>query len=128
VSQENVALLRDVYRLVRKGDPRELLELIAADAAWEGAPGTKWKACENGHDVAKTLLWRGTVHRLRTAELIDVGDRVVVGLVGTRMNRLGAPWWGFKIFQVVTVRNGKVTRIQDFGRREQAFAEVGLAA
>lgn len=126
MSKENLALVGDVYRLMRKGDPRELLELIDPEARWEGAEGTKWKACENGHEVAKTLLWRSAVHRLRPSELIDVGDRVVVGLVGTRMNRLGAPWWGFKIFQVVSVRDGRVVRIQDFGRREQAFAEVGL--
>lgn len=126
MSKENVAVVRDVYRLMRKGDPRELLELIDPAATWRGAEGTKWKPCENSQEVAKTLLWRAAVHRLRTSELIDVGDRVIVGVIGTRMNRLGAPWWGFKIFQVVTVREGKVVRIQDFGRREHAFAEVGL--
>ncbi len=126
MSRESVALVRDVYQLVRKGDPRDLLDLIDANATWQGAPATKWKACENGQDVAKTLLWRGAVHKLRATETIDVGDRVLVGLTGTRMNRLGAPWWGFRIFQVVTVRDGKVTRIEDYGRREEALAAVGL--
>jgi ketosteroid isomerase-like protein len=55
-----------------------------------------------------------------------VGDHVIVGLAGTRMNRLGAPWWGFKIFQVVTVRDGRITSIRDFGRRHEALAAAGL--
>ena len=128
MSKEAVDRVREAYHLSRRGDPRELLSLVAADARWEGAAGTKWRACETGEDVAKTLLWRAAVHRLRAVEFLDVGDHVVVGLAGTRMNRLGAPWWGFRIFQVVTVRNGKITHIRDFGRRQEALAAVGLNA
>ncbi len=118
--------VREAYRLSRRGDPRLILELIHPDATWQGVPGARWKACENGHEVAKTLLWRGAAHRFRPAEVIDVGDRVVVGLRGTRMNRLGAPWWATKIYQVVTVRDGRIQRIQDYARREHALQAVGL--
>jgi ketosteroid isomerase-like protein len=126
VARDAAAVVQDVYRLMRRGNPRELLDLIDPAATWQGAEGTKWKACENGEEVAKTLLWRGTVHRLRATEVIPVGNKVLVGLVGTRMNRLGAPWWGFKLFQIVSVRDGRIVRIQDFGRREPALAELGL--
>jgi ketosteroid isomerase-like protein len=126
LSKEAVERVREAYRLSRRGDPRELLDLIAPDARWEGAPGTNWKACDNAADVAKTLLWRAAAHRLRAVEFVDVGDHVVVALAGTRMNRLGAPWFGFKIFQVIAVRNGKIASIRDFGRRQEAFAAVGL--
>jgi len=74
------------------------------------------------------LLWRGAVHRLRATSFVDVGDLVVVTVAGTRMSRLGAPWWAWRIFQVVTVRDGKIARIQDFPRRAEAFAAVGLKA
>lgn len=128
MSKEAVERVREAYGLMRRGDPRQLLELVDSKATWEGAAGTKWKPCDNGHDVAKTLLWRGAVHRLRAVEFLDVGDHVVVGLAGTRMNRLGAPWFSWRIFQIVTVRNGKIVRIRDFGRREEALAAVGLKA
>ena len=126
MSAAAVERVREAYRLTRRGDPRELLELIAPDAVWEGAEGTRWKACESGEEVAKTLLWRAAVHRLRPGEVVDVGDRVVVTVRGRRMGHLGAPWWSSKIFQVVTVRDGRIARIQDYGRREEAFASVGL--
>jgi ketosteroid isomerase-like protein len=120
VTAANVERVREAYRLVRHGDPRRLLELVAPDAVWEGTE------CKNGQHVAKTLLWRGAMHRLRATDFVDVGDRVVVTLTGTRMNRLGAPWWGWRIWQVVTMRDGRIVRIQDFPRRDDAFAAVGL--
>ena len=126
MSREAVEHVREVYRLSRRGNPHDLLALIADDATWEGAAGTKWRACDNGLDIAKTLLWRAAAHRLRAVEFLDVGDHVVVGLAGTRMNRLGAPWFGFRIYQVIAVRNGKIASIRDFGRRQEAFAAVGL--
>jgi ketosteroid isomerase-like protein len=126
VSAANVERVREAYRLTRRGNPRELLDLVAPDAVWEGAEGTSWKPCETGDEVAKTLLWRAAVHRLRTSEVVDVGDRVIVSVRGRRMSRLGAPWWSWKIFQVVTVRDGRIARIQDFGRRDDAFGSVGL--
>lgn len=128
MSKEAVDRVKEAYRIARRGRPTDILEYIHPEATWEGAAGTKWKACEGGGEVAQTLLWRGAAHRLRAVEFVDVGDRIVVGLTGSRMNHLGAPWWGWKIFQVVTVRDGRIVRMQDFGRREDAFAEVGLKA
>jgi ketosteroid isomerase-like protein len=128
MSEATVECVRQAYRLTRRGDPRDLLELVARDATWEGAEGTDWKACENGEQVAKSLLWRGAVHRLRATELVAVGSQVVVGVSGRRLARLGAPWWARKMFQVVTVRDGRIARIKDYGTRREAFAAVGLEA
>lgn len=126
MSDATVARVKEVYGLARRGDPRRLLDFVQSDASWEGVAGMRWKACETGNEVVEALLWRGAVHRLRATEVVDVGDRVIVGLAGTRMNRLGAPWWGRRIFQLVTVRDGKISHIQDFGRRDQALAAAGL--
>jgi ketosteroid isomerase-like protein len=122
LADSNLERVREAYGLIRRGDPRRLLDFIAADAVWEGTD------CEDGQQIAKTFLWRGAMHRLRATDFVDVGDRVVVTLTGTRMNRLGAPWWGWRIWQVVTVRDGQIVRIQDFPRRHDAFAAVGLRA
>jgi ketosteroid isomerase-like protein len=124
VSEATVERVRQAYRLIRRGNPRDLLELVAPGAVWETTKGTT--ACEGAEEVTKALLWRGAVHRLRATSFVDVGDRVVVTLAGTRMARLGAPWWAWRIFQVVTVREGKIARIQDFPRRADAFGAVGL--
>jgi ketosteroid isomerase-like protein len=126
VADATVETVRRAYALVRRGNPAELLELIAPDATWTGVEDATWEPCTTGEQVAKTLLWRGAVHRLRGAEFVDVGNQVVVGVTGRRLGRLGAPWWAWKFFQVVTVRDGKLVRIQDYARRADAFAAVGL--
>ena len=124
MSEATVERVRQAYRLIRRGNPLDLLELVAPDAVWESADGAK--ACDGRDQLTKTLLWRGAAHRLRATSFVDVGDRVVVTVAGTRMGRLGAPWWAWRIFQVVTLRDGKIARIQDFPRRADAFAAVGL--
>jgi ketosteroid isomerase-like protein len=123
VSDATVERVRDAYRLIRRGDPRELLELLHPEAVWHGVDGRG----QQGMDaVAKALLWVGAAHRLRATEFVDVGDRVVVVVIGRRMNKLGASGWRRKIFQVVVVRDGKISEIQDYADREAAFASVGL--
>ena len=72
MSDATVERVRQAYRLIRRGNPLELLELVAPDAVWEGT-------CEGGEQLAKTLLWRGAVHRLRATSFVDVGDRVEIG-------------------------------------------------
>jgi ketosteroid isomerase-like protein len=123
---ETVEQVKRLYKLSRRGNPLELLELLAPDARWEGAEGTRWKACETGEEVAKTILWRGAANRFRPSDLVPVGGQVVLTLNGRRMTNLGASLWRSRIYQVVTVRGGKITRIQDFRRREEALAAVGL--
>jgi hypothetical protein len=58
--------------------------------------------------------------------MIDLGDRVLVQLRGRRLERLGAKGLIPRLFQIVVVREGKVASIQDYGRREEAYAAAGL--
>lgn len=126
MSRETVDTVKEAYRLARRGNPQDLLELLDPDVTWAGVDGVRWKPCENADEVVKTLFWRATMHRFRAAEAIDLGDTVVVGLRGTRLGRLGAPWWAFKLFQVVTVRGGRIVGIRDYARRGDALAAAGL--
>jgi hypothetical protein len=51
---------------------------------------------------------------------------VLVQLRGRRLERLGARGLVPRLFQIVVVRDGKVASIQDYGRRDEAFAAAGL--
>ena len=125
MSKATVARVRDAYRLIRRGDPRQLLDFVDREVVWRGTDGREQRGSEA---VLKALLWAGAVHRLRATDFVDVGDRVVVSVTGRRMNRLGAAWWGRRIFQVVAVRDGQIVEIADYASRNEAFAAVGLKA
>ena len=119
--------VRQAYGLARRGDRRQLQELIAADATWHPAREGAWNPCRDGETVIKTLLWRaGGANKLRLGTAIELGDRVVVQLKGKRLERLGAKGFIPRLFQIVQVRDGKIVRMQDYPQREAAMAAAGL--
>ena len=102
-------------------------ELIADEATWEPASDGAWNPCLDGQMVLKTLMWRaGSANKLRPGDAIELGDRVVIQLRGKRLERLGAKGLIPRLFQIVEVRDGKIVRMQDYPRREAAFAAAGL--
>jgi ketosteroid isomerase-like protein len=124
VADATAERVRETYRLLRRGDPRELPELLHDDVVWRQADG---RTVSGPLEVAKALLWTAAMHRVRVGEVLGVGDRAVVTLTGRRMGRLGASGLlARKIFQVVVVRDGKIAGIEDYGDRAEAFAAVGL--
>jgi hypothetical protein len=58
-------------------------------------------------------------------ELIDAGDRVVVGLAGPRFSEV--PWAPLKgqIYVVYTLRDGRIVQMDDYLRRADAIAAAG---
>ena len=122
-------LVKEAYALAKRGDHRSLRKLIADDATWYPAKEGAWNPCPDGDWIVRTLMWRcGPANRFRPGETIELGDRVLLQLRGTRMGRLGARGFRGKLFQIVEVRGGKIVRMQDYPGREEALAAAGLQA
>jgi len=122
----NEEAVTEVFRLARRADHRELRLRLDDEVSWLPASTAKWNPCTNVDDVVRTLLWRAEANRLRPGEMIDLGDRVFVQLRGRRLERLGAKGFVPRLFQIIVLRNGKIVSIQDYGRREEAYAAAGL--
>jgi ketosteroid isomerase-like protein len=127
-SSKNADAVREVYELARRANHRELRTRLRDDVTWDPAREGAWRPCSTADEVVRTLLWRARANRLRPAETIDLGDRVLVQLHGRRLGRLGAKGWMPKLFQIVVLRDGKVVSISDYARREDALAAAGLKA
>jgi ketosteroid isomerase-like protein len=127
MASRNQETISTVFQLARRADHRTLRMHLHEDATWQPASTAKWRACSTADDVVRTLLWRAEANRLRPGEMIDLGDRVLVQLRGRRLERLGAKGLIPRLFQIVVVREGKVASIQDYGRREEAYAAAGLS-
>jgi ketosteroid isomerase-like protein len=121
-------IVREAYGVAKRGDRRRLQELIADDATWYPAREGAWNPCRDGDTIVKTLLWRsGSANRLRPGSTtIELGDRALIQLRGRRLERLGAKGLIPRLFQIVEVRDGKIVRMQDYPRREDAMAAAGL--
>jgi ketosteroid isomerase-like protein len=123
---DNLTAVREVYALARRADHVELRRRLRDDVTWYPAREGAWKPCENADEVVRTMLWRANMNRLRPGEMLDVGDRVLIQLRGTRLDRLGAKGIIPRLFQVIVVRDGKVVSIRDYPRREDALAAAGI--
>ena len=121
--------VHEAYGRARRGDRTGLRELIADDATWHPAREGVWNPCRDGDMIVKTLVWRsGRANKMRPGETIDLGDRVLIQLRGKRLERLGAKGFFPRLFQIVEVRDGRIVRMQDYPRREEALAAAGLKA
>lgn len=124
----NVAIVREVYDLARRANHKELRLRLDDDVVWNPAREGAWRPCTNADEVVRTLLWRAGVLKMRPADTIDLGDRVLVQLRGRGLARLGARGLVAHLFQIIVLRGGKVVSIQDYPRRSDALAAAGLEA
>jgi ketosteroid isomerase-like protein len=122
----NEEAVTEVFQLARRADHRTLRTRLADDVSWHPASTGKWNPCTTVDEVVRTLLWRAEANRLRPGDMIDLGDRVLVQLRGRRLERLGAKGFVPRLFQIIVLRDGKIASIQDYGRREDAYAAAGL--
>ena len=119
--------VREAYALAKRGDHRHLRQLIADDATWHPPREGDWNPCREGDMIVRTLVWRsGMANRLRPAQTIALGDRVLVELRGVRLRRLGIKGFRPRLFQIIEVRGGKIVKMQDYPNREEAMAAAGL--
>jgi ketosteroid isomerase-like protein len=123
----NVETIREVYDLARRAKHQELRAKLAPDVTWDPAREGLWKPCTNADEVVKTLLWRAGMNKLRPFDFLDLGDRVVMQVRGRGIGRLGAKGGFFpRLFQIVTLRDGRVVAIHDYASRDDAYAAAGL--
>ena len=123
----NEDAIEEIFTLARRADHRALRARLHDDVTWHPASTAKWNPCTTADEVVRTLLWRAEANRLRPGEMIDLGSRVLVQLRGRRLERLGAKGLVPRLFQIIALRDGKIASIQDYGRREEAYAAAGLS-
>jgi ketosteroid isomerase-like protein len=112
----NARRSRDLARLESQFDPRVVHQGVLPKLV-----------CNNRQEVLENVQRRFSrddfgVDRL---ELIDAGDRVLVGLAGPRFREV--PWAPLngQIYVVYTIRGGRIVRMEDFLTRAEAMAAAG---
>jgi ketosteroid isomerase-like protein len=123
MSQENVEIVR------------RFLVVDDLDAALEYAdPGIVWnpveESCAHGHDAvrASTARWKSEWddYELLPEEFADVNDRVVVTVRFRARGRGSGVEVDARLYDVFTLRAGKIIRMDQFAEQAEAFEAVGL--
>jgi ketosteroid isomerase-like protein len=120
----NAELVRSGFDAFLRGDWRALSDVMDPDVEWLWFEPCD-RDCHDRRKVLATLFERqrdGVVTGLD--EVVAAGERVFVELTGPRLRERGLP--GGKACMVVTVRDGRIVRMQDHPSRAAALAGAGL--
>ncbi|MFL5780556.1 MAG: nuclear transport factor 2 family protein [Thermoleophilaceae bacterium] len=121
-------IVRDGYDAVRRGEPEAAFAMLAEDVTWDGAPGVE--GCRTRAEVEDTLRLRAGL-RMQVEELADAGNKVLacVRIAAGAIAGEGEPdpYRGREQFyNVITLRDGRVTRIEDHLDRTAALRAAGI--
>jgi hypothetical protein len=125
VTQANIELVFDHLHARRMRDITLLESQLDADVVHQGV--LPELVCNNRDEVLDNVQ-RGFAHDdfgVDRLELIDAGERVVVGLAGPRFSEV--PWAPLngQIYVVYTLRDGRIVRMDDYLSRAEAMAAAG---
>ena len=131
MSQENVELVRRAYEVLTPREYSRLPEFFAPDVELDLSRNVFNPVTVRGYEGAERLV--GMVNdvwddfRFEVEELIDAGDRVFAAV------RLSGKGKGSGVsddqqdFHVITIRDGRCTRLEVHRDRAEALEAVGLS-
>jgi len=127
MSQANLEMIFDHLHARRSHDLALMESQLDPDVVHQGV--LPELVCNNRDEVLQNVR-RGYDRDdfgIDHLEMIDAGDRVVVGLAGPRFREV--PWAPLngQIYVVYTVRDGRIVRMDDFVTRKEAMTAAGGA-
>ncbi len=124
--QENLeTVLLDYLSAIREDDRETLWAMLDPDVTWQGLRD-EW-VCHGPDEVIELLQEGLELRRDVTAlEFIRAGDRVVMGVRGPAIDEVGGEPLDGQIFNVFTLRSGRIVRIEDHRLRAEALRSAGV--
>jgi ketosteroid isomerase-like protein len=112
---------------------RAFLAAPVDEALAHAVPGIVWNPIEEssaqGHDAVRASLerWKGEWddYELIPEELADMGDRVVATVRLRGRGRASGIEIDARFYDVYTLRDGKIVRMDQFTERSEALAAAG---
>jgi ketosteroid isomerase-like protein len=129
MSQENVEIVRRVYKLAEVQGVEGLLELATDDIVWISDPHFPGGGKHSGkEDVQSWLrqLWIYDEVSIDVEEIIDLDDGAlaITRFQGVSVDAPPVDWPWCHLF---AFRDGRVSRVQSFLDRGEALQAVGLS-
>jgi ketosteroid isomerase-like protein len=127
IGQENLeTVMIDFFGALRRGDFEAAAELLDPDVSWRGLR-EDW-VCHGRDEVLDTFRWG--LERRREIDALEFtrgGEQVVVGARGPSIDAVEDEPLEGQIFNVFTLRDGRILRIDDSRRRREALTAAGIA-
>jgi ketosteroid isomerase-like protein len=127
IGQENLeTVMIDFFGALRRGDFDTAAGLLDPDVSWQGLR-EEW-VCHGREEVIDTFRWGLEQRReIDALEFTRGGEQVVLGARGASIRMVEDEPLEGQIFNVFTLRNGRIVRIDDYRRRREALTAAGVA-
>ena len=128
IGQENLeTVMIDFFGALRRGDFDAAAGLLDRDVTWQGLR-EDW-VCHGREEVIDTFRWGLEERReIDALEFTRRDEQVVMGARGLSITEVGGEPLEGQIFNVFTLRDGRIVRIDDYRRRTEAFSAAGIPA
>jgi ketosteroid isomerase-like protein len=128
IGQENLeTVMIDFFGALRRGGFDDAASLLDPEIAWQGLR-EDW-VCHGREEVLQTFRWGLEKRRdVDALEFTRAGDQVVLGARGPSITEVGDEPLEGQIFNVFTLRDGRIVHIVDYRRRGEALAAAGVTA
>ena len=127
IGQENLeTIMIDFFGALRRGDFEAAAELLDPDVSWQRLR-EEW-VCRGRQEVVDTFRWGLEQRReIDALEFTRGGEQVVLGARGPSIDAVEDEPLEGQIFNVFTLRDGRIVRIDDYRGRSEALAAAGVA-
>src|SRR5207247_7062325 len=127
IAQENLeTVMIDFFGALRRGDFGAAAGLLDPDVSWQGLR-EDW-VCHGREEVVNTFRWGLAQRReIDALEFTRGGEQVVLGARGPSIGAVEDALLRGQIFNVFTLREGRIVRIDDYRGRREALAAAGIA-
>jgi ketosteroid isomerase-like protein len=126
MSQENVDLVRRFFATALAMGDRESMEEAHTDFVWNPVE----ESASQGHAAFRACLTRWESawddYEATPEEFLDMGDRVVATLHFRGRGRGSGIETEARFYEVYTVRDGKIVRMDEYTTRAEALEAAGL--
>ena len=121
-----LALLQAAYQRAGRDGVDAVVDLLDPQVEWLAAQPGRWD-CHNRGQVLETFR-RQYDHGVRAdfGEPIEAGDKVILDVRAYRRDEQGNTTDQQRLWQVLTIRDGKIVRIQDYTDQATAHQAAGL--
>ena len=116
----------DFFGALRSGHYELAAEMLEPDVRWQGLHDD-W-VCLGRDEVLETFRLGIEERRdVDALEFVRAGDQVVFGARGPSITEVGGEPLEGQIFNVYTLRDGRIAEIHDYRLRSEALAAAGAA-
>ncbi len=121
-SEDNIkVILSDWLDALRRHDFDAIARRMAPDVFWQGI--REDFVCEDRSEVME-LHQQREEHGVEALELVATEEKVVLGVRSTQLREVGGVPLEGQIFQVFTLREGIIARVEEYEKRGEALAAV----